>query len=210
MAPRGAMGPLPPFDLPMRTLLRSLALSLLATPALAQEAAPAADLLSPSYGLMFWTLIIFVVLAIILSKFAFGPITASVEARERALEETLNAAKRDREEAARLLAEHRAALDASRAEAQKLIADARVAAERVRAELVEQAHAEQASLLARARQEIESEKSRAIHELRREAVDLAIAGAGKVIERNLDQAANRQLVENFLASVTPAAVSASR
>ena len=57
------------------------------------------------------------------------------------------AAKRDREEAARLLDQHRAALDASRGEAQKLIADARVAAERVRSELVEQAHAEQATVL---------------------------------------------------------------
>jgi len=195
----------------MRTLLRSLALTvLLAAPALAQEEAPKADLLSPSYGLMAWTLIIFVVLAIILSKFAFGPITAAVRAREAALEEAITAAKRDREEAARLLEQHRVALDASRGEAQKLIADARVAAERVRAELVEQAHAEQASMLVRARQEIESEKSNAITQLRREAVDLAIAGAGKVIERNLDQAANRQLVESFLASVTPAAVSSSR
>jgi F-type H+-transporting ATPase subunit b len=195
----------------MRTLLRSLALSLLlAVPVLAQEEAPKADLLSPSYGLMAWTLIIFVVLALILSRFAFGPITAAVRAREQALEEAITAAKRDREEAASLLAQHRAALDASRGEAQKLIADARVAAERVRAELVEQAHAEQATMLERARQEIESEKSRAIAQLRREAVDLAIAGAGKVIERNLDQAANRELVESFLASVTPAAVSSSR
>ena len=195
----------------MRTLLRSLALSfLLAAPALAQEEAPKADLLSPSYGLMAWTLIIFVVLAIILSRFAFGPITAAVRAREQALEEAIAGAKRDREEAAKLLEQHRAALDASRGEAQKLIADARVAAERVRAELVEQAHAEQTNMLARARQEIESEKARAVADLRREAVDLAIAGAGKVIDRNLDQASNRQLVESFLASVTPAAVSASR
>jgi F-type H+-transporting ATPase subunit b len=195
----------------MRTLLRSLVLTaLIATPALAQEEAPKADLLSPNYGLMAWTLIIFVLLAIILSKFAFGPITAAVRARELALEEAIDSAKRDREEAAKLLAEHRAALDASRAEAQKIIVDARAAAERVRAELVEQAHAEQANMLVRARQEIESEKSKAIAQLRREAVDLAIAGAGKVIDRNLDQAANRQLVESFLASVTPAAVTASR
>ena len=194
----------------MRTPLRSLLLvPLLAAPAMAQES-HSPNLLDPSYGLMVWTLIIFVVLAFVLSKFAFGPITRSVEAREHALEEAINAAKRDREEAARLLAEHRAALDASRGEAQKLIADARVAAERVRAEIVEQAHAEQANMLARARQDIEAEKSRAIAQLRREAVDLAIAGAGKVIDKNLDQASNRQLVESFLASVTPAAVTASR
>ncbi len=194
----------------MRTLLRSIALlALSASPALAEEEVKK-SLLEPSYGLMVWTLVIFVLLAFILSRYAFGPITAAVRAREQALEEALNAAKRDREEAARLLAEHRAALDATRGEAQKLIADARTAAERVRAELVEQAHAEQTNMLDRARREIESEKASAIAQLRREAVDLAIAGAGRVIDRNLDQAANRQLVESFLASVTPAAVSASR
>ena len=193
----------------MRTLRRSLALLVIsATPAAAEEVRK--SLLEPSYGLMVWTLVIFVILVGILSKYAFGPITAAVVAREKALEDAINAAKRDREEAASVLAEHRAKLDALHGEGQKIIADARVAAERVRSELVEQAHAEQASMLARARQEIESEKVRAIAELRREAVDLAIAGASKVIEKNLDQTSNRQLVESFLASVTPAAVTASR
>jgi F-type H+-transporting ATPase subunit b len=190
-------------------------LAVSAAPALAQEPATAAahapaDLLSPNYGLMAWTLIIFVILAIVLAKFAFGPITRSVEAREQALDEAMNAARRDREEAARLLAEHRAALDASRGEAQKIIADAREAAERVRAEIVEQAHAEQARVMERTRHEIESEKLKAIADLRREAVELAIAGASRVIEKNLDQPTNRQIVESFLASVTPASVTASR
>ena len=194
----------------MRTLLRSLALvALSASPAFAADP-EVKGLLDPNYGLMAWTLITFLVLAAVLGKAAFPKILAAVEARERALEDAIAGANRDREEAARILAEHRAALDASRGEAQKLIADARVAAERVRAELVEQAHTEQASMLARARQEIESEKVRAIAELRREAVDLAIAGAGKVIEKNLDQASNRELVETFLKSVSSASVTASR
>ena len=200
----------------MRTLLRSLALlAATAAPAVAQEAHSAAapapvNLLSPNYGLMFWTLVIFIILFFVLAKFAFGPITRSVEAREQALDDAMNAARRDREEAARLLAEHRAALDASHAEAQKIIADARAAAERVRAELLDHAHAEQARILERTRQEIESERIKAVTELRREAVDLAIAGASRVIEKNLDQPTNRQIVESFLSTVTPASVSASR
>ena len=194
----------------MRTFLRAIVLlALAATPAFAADPEPR-GLLEPNLGLMVWTLFIFAVLAFILGKFAFPKILASVEAREKALEDAINAAKRDREEAARLLAEHRAALDASRAEAQKIIADARIAAERVRADLVEQAHAEQASMLARARQEIESEKTKAILALRKEAVDLAIAAASKVVEKNLDQPTNRDLVEKFLSSVTPNAVTASR
>ncbi len=196
----------------MRTPLRTLALlALPAATAGAQEAhTPTPNLLEPHYGLMVWTLVIFVILGFILSKYAFGPITAAVVAREKALEDAIAGAKKDRDDAAALLAEHRAALDASRGEAQKLIADARVAAERVRTELVEQAHTEHTNMLARARQEIESEKVRAIAELRREAVDLAIAGAGKVIEKNLDQASNRELVEKFLASVSATSVTASK
>ncbi len=166
--------------------------------------------MSANTGLMFWTLLIFVVLFFILKRFVFPVIIGAVQAREEALENAINAATRDREEAARLLAEHRAALDGLRSEGQKIIADARVAAERVRAELVEAAHTEQGRMLTVARQEIESEKKLAIAALRREAVDLAIAGASKVIEMNLDQTSNRQLVESFLASVTPAAVTASR
>ena len=194
----------------MRTLLRSLLLVAAASsPAFAQEAHKV-DLLSPNYGLMVWTLVIFVVLLFVLSRYAFKPITAAVEAREQALQAAIDAAKRDREEAARLLAEHRAALDASRGEGQKLIADARAAAERVRTELVEQAHAEQAKMLERARAEIDAERAKAIAELRKEAVELAIMGAGKVIGQNLDRDANRKLVESFLASVSSGAVTASR
>ena len=194
----------------MRTLLRSLALvALTAAPALAQDP-EVKGLLDPNYGLMAWTLIVFIILFAVLGRLAFPKILAAVEAREQALEDTIQSAKRDRDEAARLLAEHRAALDASRGEAQKIIADARTAGERVRTELVEQAHAEQANMLTRARQEIENEKNKAIAALRKEAVDLAIAGASKVIEKNLDQPSNRELVEKFLSSVTPAAVTASR
>jgi F-type H+-transporting ATPase subunit b len=60
-------------------------------------------------------------------------------------------------------------------------------------------------MLERARKEIDDERRRAIADLRREAVDLAIMGAGKVIEKNLDDQTNRKLVEEFLAGLTPPA-----
>ena len=192
--------------------LRPLAiLALTPAAALAQEEAAATrPFMKPDTGLMVWTLVIFILLMFVLSKFAFGPLTEAVEKRERSLQDAIDAAKADREAAARLLAERRAALDASHGEAQKIIADARAAAERVRSELMEQAHAEQARLMDQTRQQIEAERVGAVAELRREAVELAIAGASRVIEKNLDQPSNRQLVESFLASVTPASVVASR
>lgn len=190
----------------MRTISMSAAL-LIANASLvfAQEhGAPAGGgggLMSLQVNLMFWTVLIFVILYFILSKFAFGPITAAVEAREKALEEAIEGAKRDRESAAKLLQEHQAAIDAARGEGQKLIADGRAVAEKMRTDLLEQTRREQQDMLERARREIDSEKNKAVAQLRREAVDLALAGASKAIEQNLESEKNRKLVESYLASL---------
>ncbi len=181
-----------------------------ARPLLAQEggehgAGGAVNLLEPHAGLMAWTLIIFVLLLFVLSRYAFKPITAAVEARERALEDALEGAKRDRAEASRLLEEARAALDGTRAEAQQFLLQARSAADKLKADQLEQTRLQQQELLERARRDIDAERLRAIADLRREAVDLALAGATKVLGRNLDDAGNRRLVEEFLATVPPAA-----
>lgn len=158
-------------------------------------------MLTPNGGLMIWTLLIFIVLMVILTRYAFRPITAAVERREQALEAALAQATRDRDAAAAHLAEQRALVEQAHGDAARVVADARAAAERLRADLMTQAHADQQELLQRAREEIDGERRRAIADLRREAVDLAILGAGKVIERNLDDAANRALVEKFLAEI---------
>ena len=185
----------------MRSRLTSASLALLsASPLLAQEGEKKVDLLSPNTGVMFWTLVIFVVLLIVLSRYAFKPLTAAVEARETMLEELIQSAKADRDEAARLLAEQQKALDASRADAQRVVAESRITAEKLRAEMIEQTKQQQRELLDRARGEIDNERKRAITDLRREAVDLALAGASKLVERNLDDQTNRSLVESFLAS----------
>jgi F-type H+-transporting ATPase subunit b len=176
----------------------SLILSV-ASAASAQE--EGANLLSPNGGLMFWTVVIFAILLVVLSRFAFKPMLSAVEARERSLQEAIDAARRDREEAEKVLAEHRAGLEKARSEAQKLIADGRATAEKLRNDLLEQTKSQQQEMLDRARRDIDTEKNNAIAALRREAVDLAIAGAGKVIERNLDNDANRKLVESYLGSV---------
>lgn len=173
-----------------------------AVPAFAVEDGEAKrGLLDPHAGLMFWTLLIFVALWFTLKKLAFPAILGAVEARERALEEAIAAAKRDREEAQQLLEEQRKQIDAARLDAQRLIAEGAKAGEKIRTDMTEDARRQQQEILERARQEIAAERDRAIAELRHEAVELAIKGAGKVIEKNLDDQANRKIVENFLADL---------
>ncbi len=190
----------------MRALILSaVAILLSATPAIAQDTAAAdhggGGLLDMNAGLMFWTLLIFVALMFILSKYAFGPITAAVVAREEALEAAIAAAKADRDQASKLLEQQRAQIEAARNDAQRLIADGRAAGEKLKNEMLEETRAQQQEMLDRARREIDAQKERAIAELRAEAVDLAIAGASRVIEKNLDDRANRALIESFLTSL---------
>jgi F-type H+-transporting ATPase subunit b len=184
-----------------RTLAVLAATVVPASTAAAQEAGEKVNILAPKAGLMIWTLLIFGMLFLILRRFVFPPLTEAVRQREQALEDAIAAAKRDREEASRLLEEQRQQIADARNEAQRYIAEGRATGEKLRQDLLEQGHQQTADLLERARRDIQAEKERAIADLRREAVDLAIAGASRVIERNLDDQANRRLVEGFLQSL---------
>ena len=178
--------------------------ALLQSPVAPEESAHSGDLLTPNGGLMFWTFVVFIFLLIVLGRFVFPKITAAVEAREKALEDAIESARRDREEAARILAEQQRQIEAARLDAQKIIVEGRQLGEKLRAQMMEETQHQQQQMLERARNEIERERDQAIAALRREAIDLAIAGASKVIEKNLDDQANRKIVESFLSSI-PAA-----
>ncbi len=168
--------------------------------ALEPEGGPV-NLLAPNPGLMVWTLVTFAILYFVLRAYAFKPLFAAVEAREKALEEAIANAARDRDEAAKLLAQQLAQLESARAEAQSIISGSRATSEKMRSDLLAQTKAQQEEMIEQARRAIESEKVSAIAILRREAIDLAIAGASRVIEKNLDSTGNRQIVESFLSSL---------
>jgi len=127
-------------------------------------------------------------------KFIKGPVFANI-----ILADEINRAPPKTQAA--LLEEQRAQIEAARGEAQKLIAEGRATGDGMRATMLEETRKQQQDLLDRARRDIEAEKSKAIAELRMEAVDLAIAAAGKAIEKNLDDAQNRKLVESYLTTM---------
>jgi F-type H+-transporting ATPase subunit b len=166
-----------------------------------QEAEHTPGPLTVDGGLMLWTVLIFLVLLAILKRFAWPAILGAVEAREQALEQQLAEAERNRAEAAKLLEEHKRLLGDAKAQAHGIVVEARQLAEKERAVAMEKTKQEQEELLARARREIVAERDRAIAELRREAVDLSLAAASKLIEKRLDSETDRKLVLEYLASL---------
>ncbi len=155
-------------------------------------------LFSLNTGVVIWTLIIFLGLVLVLGKYAWKPILGALEARERRIQEILDAAARDRAEAEKALEEHRRQLTDARQQAQQLMAEGRQGAERLRQEMLETARHQQEDLLARARDDIRREQEAAVQELRREAVDLSLAAASKLVEKRLDSAEDRRLVQDYL------------
>lgn len=173
---------------------------LLATIAV-QEEEHASGPLTVEGGLMLWTVLIFLLLLAILKKFAWPAILGAVEAREKALEHQLAEAARERQEAAALLEQHKKLLADSRSQAHAILTDARAMAEKERALALEKVRQEQDELLARARRDIASERDRAVAELRREAVDLSLAAASKLVGERLNSETDRKIVLDYLATL---------
>ena len=149
-------------------------------------------------GLSVWTTMVFLTLLGILWKFAWGPILGAVQAREDGIQETLDRAANERDEAAKLLAEHREQMADARRQGQRMIAEGKEAGERVRQDIEEKARAEGDAMIERARDSIEREKDAALDELRKESVDLALAAAAKLVQESLDEEKDRELVMDFI------------
>jgi F-type H+-transporting ATPase subunit b len=149
-------------------------------------------------GLSAWTLIVFAILVFVLGKFAWGPILELVDAREKGIQAQLDEAAARKAEATKLLDQHREQLTDARRQASELIAEGRAAGERVRKEIEEKARLEGQAIVERARVEIQRERDAALDTLRKEAVELAIAAASKLMQENLDQPKDRVLVERYL------------
>ncbi len=149
-------------------------------------------------GLSVWTTLVFLTLLTILWKFAWGPILSMVQEREHGIQGTLDQAANEREEAAKLLEEHRQQMADARRQAQQMIAEGKEAGERVRKDIEEKARAEGDAMVERARESIEREKEAALDELRKESVDLALAAAAKLLQESLDEQKDRELVMGFI------------
>lgn len=190
----------------MRTILRLIPMLLLtATPAAAQEG----GLLEINSGLMVWTVLIFLLVLGILYRTAFPHILGAVEAREAKIRDLIAEAEKDREEARIALEEQKKELEETRAKVHEMVAEGKTAGEKIREDIVGEARKQADELLARTRRDVRQELERAKGELRVEAVDIAIAAASKLVERNLDEEDNRRLVKEYLADIEGSAAPAS-
>jgi F-type H+-transporting ATPase subunit b len=164
-------------------------------------------LVSPDIGLMIWTLVVFILSMIVLSKLAFPRIAEALDRRQRAIEESIESAERVRVEADQLIADYRQRLADARQQADEIVARARKTGEQAQAEAVAEARRKHDELLEQTRREIQVETQRAIQEIRNEVADMTVRATEKVTRKSLNDADQRRLVDEALSELDFAALS---
>jgi F-type H+-transporting ATPase subunit b len=167
-------------------------------------------LVKPNVGLMVWTLILFGVSMVVLWKLAFPRISEALDRRQKAIEDSIDAAERTRREADELLDEYRERLREARDQAEQIVQRARQAAEVHERDATAEAQARREQMMEQTRREIESETRRAIDEIRREVADLTVMATEKVTRKTLTPEDQRRLLEEAIAELDFTALSPER
>jgi F-type H+-transporting ATPase subunit b len=158
-------------------------------------------LITPNVGLMVWTLVLFGISLVILRKFAFPRISEALDRRQRAIEESIDAAERTRQQADELLDEYRQRLHEAREQSQEIIERARKAGEAHERESEAEAVERRERLMERTRRDIEAETRRAIQEIRREVADLTVLATERVTRKTLSDEDQQRLVDETLSEL---------
>ena len=145
-------------------------------------------------GLMFWTAVTFLILYIILYRFAWGPLREALDEREKKIKESLEQAEIAQAKAAESLQKQEEVIAQARDEAQALIAKAKSTAESMREEIVRKARQEAEAQLERAKKEISVEREKAISEIKRLSIELSIAATTKAIGKALSPKDHEDLI----------------
>ena len=166
-----------------------------------EDAAAGNPIFSLNIGLILWTWILFLMTLGILAWKVFPAISSGLEARHEKIQASIDEAHQAREDAKAMMAEQRSALDTARREAQDMIEKARAAAGGTKKEILAEAKVQQEALLEAARAEIDRERDRLRTDIRREAVEISLAAAERLMRTRMDADENRRLVQELVSEL---------
>ena len=153
------------------------------------------------FGLTLWTIVLFVLFTVLMTKLGWGPLLKAIEEREKGIRGAVDGAQKAHTEAQALLAQHKELLREAGRERDDIIKAAMKDAEQLKADLSARAKAESDQMVQRARDQIEREKNQAIVELRGQVADLAMQAASKIVASSMTPEAQRKLVDDFIKTV---------
>jgi F-type H+-transporting ATPase subunit b len=155
-------------------------------------------LVQPDPGLFIWTIVVFLVLLGLLAKFAWRPLLEALDSRQAAITKSLDDAQQARKELERLTQESAAIIRTARVEADSIVSRSRLDADRLREEMKQKARAESDYIVRDAQRQIQLQTGQALQQIRKEAAELSIAVASKILQRNISKEDNERLIDDAL------------
>ena len=152
-------------------------------------------------GVVIWTWIAFILVLIVLGKYTWKIIIKGLNARAEKIKDDLKEAEKIRETAKKSLAAYREQIDNAKSEANSIIENARVEAGRVRETIIREAREEAEANKNKTMLEIDREKEEVTNDMRKQAVDIAVVMAEKILKRNITKEDNQALIDEFINNV---------
>ena len=149
-------------------------------------------------GLMVWTIVCFGITFFVLRRYAFGPIQGLIDERRRQIRQSIEDAEGARNEARKLLEEHRALIGQARGQAEEILAEARRVSDSQRQRVKDETEADRQRRLEETKRQIEAETHRALEQIRAEVADLTLVATATVTGTVLDDADHRRLIEDAI------------
>ncbi len=160
-----------------------------------------AELLHWDFGAALWSIAVFVILLVILRVAAWKPILEGLTQREHFIRDSLAHAKKEREDAERMMVEYKARIEKAHQEATAIVEEGRRDGEETRKRIHGEAKAEAEAIVARAKRDIELARDDAVKRLHDESIQLAVMAAGKLIGREMSASDHQKLLNESLSEL---------
>jgi F-type H+-transporting ATPase subunit b len=153
-------------------------------------------------GLVFWTVLTFLILLFILKKVAWKPILTALDQREASIRESLEKAEKTKVDAQKILDENKANLAKAEEESRKIIEESRQYAKKLKDQLLQEGKEQSKKIIEEASAEIDRKKEAAFNELKNQIAEIAIQAAGKLLDEKLDLQTHKKIADKYINEIT--------
>ncbi len=159
------------------------------------------SILNPMTSTIFWSIIVFGILAFVLWKFALKPVDNAVSKRQKEIKENIDDAEKKKQEAREILLKQKEEIDRALDKARKVIEDSKAEAETIKRDIEKKAKAGSRQMLEEARKEIEREKEKSLEEIRDRIVELSFSTAENLISKSISKKDHKKIIEDSLKEI---------
>jgi len=159
------------------------------------------NIINPMTSTVFWSVIVFILLIVVLWRFVLKPVNKVIVKRQEEIQDAVNIADKQRQEAQEFIEGQKLQLEAAKKEARQIIEDSKTAARTIKEEIEEKANEKSRTILDSALEEIRAERDRSVVAVKNQIVEIAMDATERIIGKSLSEEEHKKLIEESLKEV---------